>query len=44
MVLVTRKFQTTPLPILLTCNMAAKEQLDVTSRQSNSFTLAATGL
>ena len=43
MVLVTRRFQTAPLPILpftAVLNMATKEQPDVTSRQSNSFALA----
>ena len=42
MVLVTRRFQTAPLPILpftAILNVATKEQPDVTSRQSNSFTL-----
>ena len=42
MVLVMPRFQTSPQPILpftAMLNMAAKEQPDVTSRQSNSFAL-----
>ena len=42
MVSVTRRFQTAPLPILpftAILNVATKEQPDVMSRESNSFTL-----